>query len=206
MPDQKFVSDAYLLKCCQIYMERSWKRYGFRWGIQDWMVPLLPIIYEAYKASYERLSPWLSGERLFLPCLRASYGPRIDVKIYGTENSDLELGDVSDKAKVTTPEWLYKVRQPGTGYVIEPHRGQIEITLEFICKTDGEFTAALRGADVRGSDGKRIPKWVTYTGLTLNGETVFEGEQRVWHDQPYRYTKTVEAGDAVTLELRWNPS
>ena len=131
-------------------------------------------------------------------------GPRIDVKIYGTKDSTLELRGVSGKdARVTTPVWLHKLRQPGTGYVIEPCPGQTAITLDFACKTAGEFTATLRGADVRDSNGKQIPKWVTYTGLTCNGEIVFEGGRQVWHDQPYRYKKTVQAGDAVKMEIYW---
>ncbi len=137
--------------------------------------------------------------------LKTQYGPRVDVKIFGTKDSDLKLLNVSDqRARVTTPVWLYKLRHPGTGYVIEPYRGQTAITLDFVCETAGEFTATLRGADVRDGNGKQVPKWLTYTSLTCNGEIVFKDEKQVWHDQPYRYKKPVQAGDAVKMEIRWS--
>ena len=101
------------------------------------------------------------------------------------------------------PVWLYKLHHPGTGYVIEPYPGQTALTLDFACKTAGEFTATLRGADVRDSNGKRIPKWVTYTSLICNGEVIFKDEKQVWHDQPYHYTKTIQAGETMKMEICW---
>ncbi len=135
---------------------------------------------------------------------KTQYGPQINVKIFGAKNSSMELLNVSDvNAWVSTPVWLYKLHQPGSGYVIEPYCGQTAISLDFVCKTAGEFTATLSGADIRDGNGKQIPKWVVYTELICNGEVVFEGEKQIWHEQPYRYKKPVQAGDTVKLEIRW---
>ena len=69
------------------------------------------------------------------------------------------------------------------------------------------LTVSLRGLDVRDDEGKRIPYWIDYTCLEVDGELVFAepDSQVAWHDRPYRYKREVRDGEEVSISLAWRP-
>lgn len=130
---------------------------------------------------------------------------RMDFKLTAqnaTENP-LEIISTSDaRAKVAKPTWLQK---NGAGYMITSFSGK----LKFVAKvnTDGQIQMILRGLDIRDSqdNSKRIPYWIDYTKLIINGQTIFDALTPVWHDKPYRYNLDAKAGEKVTVEIEWLP-
>ena len=130
---------------------------------------------------------------------------RIDFKLIAqntTENS-LEIISMSYAgAKVTRPTWLQK---NGNGYMITSYIGK----LKFVAKanTDGEIQTILRGLDIRDSqdNSKRIPYWIDYTKLVVNGKVIFDKLTPVWHDKPYRHNMQVKNGQEITVQVEWLP-
>ena len=72
---------------------------------------------------------------------------------------------------------------------------------------DGQVRLWLLGLDIRKPDdkSKRIPYWIDYTKLTVNGRVLFDKLTPVWHDKPYRYNLDVKDGDEITVSVEWQP-
>jgi len=127
---------------------------------------------------------------------------RIDLRNIGTEQNAVEIIEISDsKAVIQMPEWFQKDGR-GKGCVVQSVRGGLYIRLK--CIKDGELQIVLRGKDVRGGDKKRIPFWVDYTSLYINGEKIFDDTiKSVWHDAPYRVMRKVKNNDVVCVAVSW---
>lgn len=124
---------------------------------------------------------------------------RFDVKILCNEYSDLELVHISDiHAKVQKPGWY---QNNGTGFVIESNN--LCVDMVFRCVTNGVFRITLRGRDVRGKSGDRIPCWIDYTMLQCNEGIVFDRTIPVCHDKPYIYEKKVGVGEELSVHIEW---
>ena len=128
---------------------------------------------------------------------------RIDIQLVPkTGGGDFQILSMSDdKATITKPPWINK---NGIGYVINSYKG----TLKFIAKpiaTDGQIRLELRGLDVRTpkDNSKRIPYWVNYTNLTVNGKNIFNQLTPAWHDKSYRYNIDAKAGEEITIQIDW---
>ena len=127
---------------------------------------------------------------------------RIDVKLM-TDKGDFQILSVSDdKAKVSKPEWFQK---GGIGYQIQSYVGK----LKFVAKatTNGQIRISLKGIDMRNPEDrtKRIPYWIDYTKLTVNGKTIFNKITPAWHDKPYGHNLDVKADEEITFEVEWLP-
>ena len=72
---------------------------------------------------------------------------------------------------------------------------------------DGELRLWLRGVDVRepGNRNKRIPYWLNFKKLIINGKEIFAGTYPVWHDEPFEYHMQVKAGEEIALSTEWQP-
>ncbi|MBQ3442326.1 MAG: glycosyltransferase family 2 protein [Selenomonadaceae bacterium] len=133
---------------------------------------------------------------------------RIDVKFVSkTSTGDFKIFSVSDeKAKVLKPGWYQK---SGIGYVIQSLNGELTFRAKATAKGLIEFN--LRGIEVRNSEdwtnriAKRIPYWVDYTKLIVNGKTILDKLTPAWCDEPYRYNLNVNANEEVTVKIEWRP-
>jgi hypothetical protein len=128
---------------------------------------------------------------------------RLDCKLVSNERGDVQIVSISDAtATVTKPRRLQK---DGVCYQIQSYIGK----LDFVAKAtaDGEVNLILRGIDVRDPEGKtkRIPYWIDYTKLTVNGEVIFDTITPTWHDKPYNYALDVKADEEIKVEVEWLP-
>lgn len=124
---------------------------------------------------------------------------RIDIKIWGNDNPNLELVSTSDDVmRMYKPEWLQK---GGLGYTIESHKGYL--SLVFKSPAGGKLTISLLGKDVRDSGNRRIPYWIHYCNVRYNDEAVFDGIKSAWHDQPIRMESQVKAGELIRLYVEF---
>lgn len=129
---------------------------------------------------------------------------RVDVKLIPkTEKGEFQIFSVSDdKANVWKPNWFQK---NGIGYQIQSCAGQ----LDFIAKAtiDGQIKLWLRGVDVHSPENKskRVPYWIDYSKLIVNGKNIFNKIMPAWHDKPYYYNLDVTAGDEITIVTKWQP-
>lgn len=125
---------------------------------------------------------------------------RIDIKNYGAEGNLVEVIETSDKsATVQSPGW-FKTAQ-GQGIVIHSFKGDIRVVIK--CSGNGALEVALRGVDCRDKNNKRIPVWIDFKKLNVNGEDVFTNSHVVWHDKPFKHRLNVVDGEIVSLEVEW---
>ena len=135
------------------------------------------------------------------PWLENYITARIDIKNGPEEGNDVIVMKVSDPdARVSKPKWM---ASNGNGCVVEGQRG--ELALEFCCVKAGTLNIALRSRDVRDSKKARIPFWMDFDLVRLNGEDYIQETRTVWHDAPLKITRQVQDGEILRLELRWTP-
>ena len=132
------------------------------------------------------------------------YTARIDIQLK-TEKavSGFKLFSVSDKnAEISKPDWLQK---GGAGYQIQSYAGE----LSFVAKAtaDGQFAIQFRALDIRRPEDKykRIPYWIDYTNLTINGKKIFDKSTPAWHDEPYLYNIKVKMDEEIKVDVKWLP-
>lgn len=64
-PQPFFTSESYVKKCLKQYMKMYHNEYGYKWGMESWMIMYADSIYEAYTDSLNVLGRFLSGETPF---------------------------------------------------------------------------------------------------------------------------------------------
>lgn len=126
---------------------------------------------------------------------------RIDLKNAGAEDNDLEILKISDlNAREEMPAWFRD--NTGVGHVVKANSGRLDLYL--LCVGKGRLRIRLRGQDVKNSDGVRIPLWIDYTSLVVDGEPMLKGTWAAWHDRPIEISRQVEDGQVVSLSLTWH--
>ena len=65
---------------------------------------------------------------------------------------------------------------------------------------NNQMTIRLMGPDVR-LDNKRVPVYVVYKNLIVNGNVISEGPVVVSHDKPYKYVMDVKAGQKIEVSV-----
>ena len=129
---------------------------------------------------------------------------RIQFQLWQKNAKDsLKVVSISDdKAKLSSPGWYKK---NGVGYVITSYVGKLKIVAKTL--EEGQIRLNLLGLDIRNPDdnSKRIPYWIYYTKLVVNGKTILNEITPTWHDKPYLYKTDVKAGEEITIEVEWIP-
>ena len=129
---------------------------------------------------------------------------RVDLQL-STKNigGDFQIVSVSDKqAETEKPPFLQK---DGIGYKVQSYSGKMEIVAK--ATSDGLLRLNLRGLDVRakGNKSKRVPFWIDYTKLSVNGKVIFDKPTPAWHNEPYEYALDVKAGEEIKIQTEWLP-
>lgn len=123
---------------------------------------------------------------------------RIDIKNQGDGN-DVKFTVLKGvRYNLYQANWFSKGSK---GYVFETY--DKNIVLKLLCVGSGELLIRLRGIDRQDRKGKRLPIWVDYTRLVVNGKTDFCEVKSLHHDKPYVFNKTVEDGELVNIEISW---
>lgn len=124
---------------------------------------------------------------------------RIDIKNQGEGNTvDISVAMGKD-CHIMKPQWFSK---GGTGYIVEicdNHQ-----VLDLRCHGDGNLFFRFRGIDRRSPEGIRLPLWVDYTRLAINDEVIFWELKSQWHDKPYTFTRPVNDGENIKVEISWS--
>ena len=128
---------------------------------------------------------------------------RIDLRLVPNSKGKLQIVSVSDeKATIKKAGWLPKNE---SGYFIQSYVGKMELVAK--ATADGQINLDLRGLDVRNPEdrSKKIPYWIDYTKLTVNGEVLFDELTPVWHNKPFRYKLDVKASEEIKIQVEWQP-
>ena len=123
---------------------------------------------------------------------------RIDIKNRGDGNDVKVIVAEGGDCKITKPSWFAKC---GVGYQIESCGKHLLLDLE--CYGTGELMVRLRGIDRRTQGGDKIPLWVDYTHLSVDGIIILNESKPIWHDEFYTFTRQVSDGEKIQVEISW---
>ena len=153
--------------------------------ISNWLINFLKI------PKYDEIDISVKSLLLYLTS-------RIDLVNYGVD-SDIKIDYCSDKSSVIKPtHWI----KNGSGLFVESSK--MSLDLNVTCINDGKLHLKLRSRDVRDSDDNRIPIFINYTKLIVNGESCLDDNVLVSHDTPYIYQKDVLNGENVFIHIEWD--
>lgn len=127
---------------------------------------------------------------------------RIDVKNIGSSENRIEVVDCDDPlCDISNPVWLRD--EEGEGSVI--YSVQDSLNISFKCVNDGTLMLSFKGIDYRDKLDKRIPVYIDFTEIVVDGETLVRGSRVSWHDNPVELYKDVKDGQIVNIRLKWLP-
>lgn len=129
------------------------------------------------------------------------YNARIDIKNYGSAGNDLTLVecDVSSTS-IFKPNWFKN--HEGIGTVVSSSKG--DLNLSFKCINDGILKIDFRAIDFRDRDDNRVPIYIDYHKIDIDGESIINGSTVIFHDNPLSYGKPVKNGQIVNIKLKWD--
>lgn len=125
---------------------------------------------------------------------------RVDVKLEGGRDNDLYILNIDDTALVSRPSWLNNETGPGLVMVNDTNSMSIKIR----CKGDGEVIVRLRAVDFKYA-GKRLPIYIIYTKVLINGEIIINKNRLTWHNDPIIFKKSVQDNEIINIEVEYMP-
>ena len=126
---------------------------------------------------------------------------RIDIKNRGQYNNNIKIIDCSDSCGISNPKWLND--NFGVGSVLTSSEGNLDVSFE--CINDGDLYVAFRGVDLRNREDERIPIFIEYHEINIDGEYLFYDNKITWHDKPLMFDKKVKNGQIVNIKAKWGP-
>lgn len=125
---------------------------------------------------------------------------RLDIKNHGSEDNLLSVIKCSDyNVDIGSPSWYHN--PDGKGIVIHSDEGFLD--LELLCIHDGELRINIRGVDYKIYN-KRVPIYINYNSIKIDGEEVLEKPILASHDEYYVSKMSVKNGQRVKLTFQWN--
>lgn len=122
---------------------------------------------------------------------------RIDIKNNGKENNAIAIKTTE---KLSSPTWFKN--SLGQGQVLETNKEHICLSIKAI--QDGKLSLSFKGQDKR-FEGARIPLWIDYTSIKINGKEILSAPIEAWHDKPFLYKMPVKDGETVLVEIEQQP-
>lgn len=119
---------------------------------------------------------------------------RMDIKNNGKEGNTLEIE--AEDCKISFPKWFNGPQ--GSGAVIVCNSFTQEIKIKVV--NDGVLSLSFRGTDKR-YNGIRIPIWIDYKSIKIDGKEILSEPCSTWHDKPYKHEMSVKNGQEIILEV-----
>lgn len=127
---------------------------------------------------------------------------RFDIKNYGDANNNIVLLNSNTSFfNMSQPEWFSDSN--GIGYMITSLNKELD--LSFKCVNEGELKIEFRGIDYRDRNNNRIPIYIDYKKIEIDGKSIIDGSTVLWHDNGLSYDKEVKNGQIVNIKLEWGP-
>ncbi len=180
------------------------------------MIKLPPTVWDmdahqAYKRPKNRdwltylMTPWLMGRYYCLSrhlealltdkTVDILSRARIDVKnVGGADNAVVITGN---NIQVSAPTWAKNAQ--GIGQVVVGKTLTQDLTIRVV--RDGTLTCRFMGSDLR-QNGGRIPIWIDYTDITVDGRPLLDMPVETWYEKPFRFDMPVRHGQTVRIQVR----
>ena len=124
---------------------------------------------------------------------------RIDLKNLGNADNN---AIVSGKgAKISQPAWFANAQ--GKGTIVETSNLKQKLNINVV--KDGKLQFVFRGRDRRNGKGVRVPVWIDYQSIKINGNEILAAPVKIWYEQPYRFEMDVKDGQEISLEIEQSP-
>lgn len=125
---------------------------------------------------------------------------RIDIKNENLNNHIKIIENSDEFASIDCPKWFED--NLGKGLCI--HSKKRNIKLKIKCYGNGELFIRFRGMDIKDFNGNKIPIYIKYISIFINGKKINDAEKIVCHDNPYYYKSHVNDGEILTLNIKWD--
>ena len=127
---------------------------------------------------------------------------RFDIKNYGDADNNIVLVNSNTSFfNMHQPEWFSDLN--GIGFMITSLNKELD--LSFKCINDGKLKIGFKGIDYRDRNNNRIPIYIDYKKIEIDGESIIGGSTVLWHDNGLNYAKEVKDGQIVNIKLKWQP-
>ncbi|MBQ9059171.1 MAG: hypothetical protein IJ125_08325 [Atopobiaceae bacterium] len=110
----------------------------------------------------------------------------------------LEVIDASPYTDYSKPAWLNK---DGFGYVLTATRSPATMALR--CTASGQAQIVLRGMQLKTEQGRRIPCWIAYNLVIINGEEQLPHPVSLHHDRPHIINLEMVEGVEYAISIDW---
>ncbi len=134
----------------------------------------------------------------YKPC-KINQTARLDCVFAGTDaNSQVAVENMSEcYCDISSPAWINK---NGKGFVLSSDRGYAKLKLSN--SGEGHLSLIFRAADV-SVDNRRLPIWVDYNSIKINGSEQLEDITPSCHDKPISLKIELETSTELEIEFRW---
>lgn len=127
---------------------------------------------------------------------------RIDIKNSGKHQNKMEFLFISDDDSILSfPEWFKN--EEGIGAVIESSKGKLDLKIK--CINEGNLNLLLRGIDAKDSNGTRLPIFIEFNRVIVNGKHLIDENKVVSHDDFYQCNFKVGDEDIIFIHIEWGP-
>ena len=100
---------------------------------------------------------------------------------------------------ISQPEWFADLN--GIGSTITSDNKKLDLSVK--CINDGKLKIDFRGIDFKDSNNNRIPIYIDYREIKIDGKSIIDGSTVLWHDNKLEYSKDVKDGQIVNINLKW---
>lgn len=120
---------------------------------------------------------------------------RVDIKNAGSTHNSVTIK--SKNAKISKPSWFTNTQ--GVGQIVESYEPKQEIKIKAI--KSGKLILNFRGPWLRHKD-KRIPLWIDYKSINIDGKEILAKPVAAWHDAPFHHEMAVKDGQIVHIKIK----
>lgn len=131
---------------------------------------------------------------------------RIDVYSQGNSKNAVKVNTTDTKVKATYPEWLQKVTWvkdagSGTSINLKTTSSSRTSTFQLTAEGNGKLILKLMGPDYKRAN-KRIPVWINYEEVLVNGQPISDLPNVASHDKPHSITLDVQNGEKIDIVVK----
>lgn len=145
-----------------------------------------------------KLNPTKSNLDLIVSKLEKYNTARFDIIIEG-KDSYLELVEIDDYESLSQPHWL---SDPYSGFIITNKNNSIDFKVR--CVGGGNLDIKLRGIDKK-LNKQRVPIYIDFTKFFVNGESVMNKNNIVFHNNPVIHSMKVKDDEIVKVHVERVP-
>ncbi|MBR0471399.1 MAG: LicD family protein [Methanosphaera sp.] len=125
---------------------------------------------------------------------------RIDIKNYGTKTNSIEFLEYNQRIKIRQAPWMKN--DEGEGYTISSSHGSDNYLIK--CINKGKLKLMFRAIDYRNINKKRLPVYVDYVKIQINGENIVKSHKLSWHNEPINIIKDCDNEEKFHIILQFN--